>query len=884
MLRDTNIHVPLYRVSVVLLQARDSFIVADTRTDRQGQFTFHQLADTAEYILFYSYPGYAAYSQKLTTEKPVNGILDVGIVGLMLREKLLREVIVKARTAVIKINGDTTEYAADSFKIQANASVEDLLKQLPGMQVDQYGNVTVQGQKVRRVLVDGEEFFGDDPTLVTRNLRADMIDKVQVYDRKSDAATFTGIEDGVKDKTINLKIKEDKNHGTFGKVEAGGGSDGRYNGQGMLNAFKAKRKMALYATTGNIGRAGLGAADKQKLGTGNDGAENYDGKGLPRITTAGAHYDNKWKDDKQSFNGNYKLSTITVTGDDVVTSQNNLPAGLIRSNSFNRFDNQHTRQSANGKYIFKVDSTATITAYADGTVTDSRQRNYGNVQNFRDDSSMIYNNETSAHNDYHLNVYNANLAWEKKLNKVGRTLSIYLENNFSDDHSTGLSRSQSEFYDSTGTRDSTALLYLNTRTDNNWRTNNLRGIYTEPLSGKLSLIVNYQFENKFNYDDKRSYNLGENPSGKDLDDQFSSEMRNNTWSNQGGVALNYVTPKLVLKAGNNIRKVSLNMESILDSYKLKRNFLNWNPSAGMQYTIKQYTVLDLSYTGNSVNPERSQLLPLRFDNGQLFTFIPNPDLRNSFSHKVNGAYNSAKMVSNVYYGGRGNITFDANPITQTINVDPSGRYIYQFVNMPGYTNINYQAMTYYSKRLMPIEMQLVAILNTSGGRNFSLANDAVNKLTYQTYSVGLETFKAKLKKYDGYLLIQAGYNTNRSSLQPQVKNDFPSLEVKSNFTVYFLKKFELHTDINYLWQRKSEAFNNNFSRAIWNAWLGRSFLKEDQLIIKVSCNDILNQNNGYARTAKNNFFSENRFTTIRRFFMLGATWNFTRFKTIKSET
>lgn len=882
LLRDTNIHAPLYRGSVVLLQARDSFIVADTRTDKDGHFVFHHLADTASYILFFSYPGYAAYSHKLTTEKPVNGLLDMGTVSLLLKEKLLREVIVKSQTAVIKIKGDTTEFAADSFKVQPNASVEDLLKQLPGLQVDQYGNITVQGQKVKKVLVDGEEFFGDDPTLVTRNLRADMIDKVQVYDKKSDAAVFTGIDDGVKDKTINLKIKEDKNHGVFGKVEVAAGTDDHYNAQGMLNAFKGKRKMAVYATTGNIGRAGLGAADRQKMGTENDGGENYDGKGLPEITGTGAHYDNKWNNDKRSFNGNYRFNTMTVTGDDIVVSQNNLPTGLILANTFNRFDNRNTRQSANGKYIFKVDSSATITAYADGTVTDNKTSNYANAQNFRGDSSMIYNNESSAHNDYHLRSYNANLSWEKRLRKVGRTLSLYLNNNFSNDHSSGEDLSHSDYYDSRGSKDSTALLYLGRRSSDEWRTNTLKALYTEPISRKLSLVVNYQIENISNKDDKRSYNLAENPAGKDQDDEFSSKMNSNTWSNQGGVAINYTAPKLVLKAGNNIRSVKMDIESIFDNYRLKRNFLNWNPSAGVQYTVKQYTTLNLSYTGNSVNPERMQLLPLKFDNGQLFNFIANPNLNNSFTHKINGAYNAAKIVSNVYFGGSGSVTFDTDPIAQAINVAPSGRYTYQYVNMKGYTNMSYQGTAYYSRRIMPADIQAIGALNISGGETFSLTDSDVNKLTYRTYGAGVELYKSSLKKYSTYLLLQGGYNTNRSSLQPQTKNDYPFIEIKSSLAIYFLRKFELHTDVNYLWQRKSQAFSDDFSRTIWNAWLGRNFLKEDQLTIKISCNDILNQNNGYSRTAKNSFFSENRYTTIRRFFMIGATWNFTRFKTIKS--
>lgn len=879
-LKDTNLQLPLYRGSVVLLQARDSFIVADTRADKDGRFVFNHLSDTTSYILFFSYPGYAAYSHKITTEKPVDGVLDMGTVTLLLKEKLLREVIVKSQTAIIKIKGDTTEFTADSFKVQANANVEDLLKQLPGLQVDQYGNITVHGQKVRKVLVDGEEFFGDDPTLVTRNLRADMIDKVQVYDKKSDAAVFTGIDDGVKDKTINLKIKQDKNHGIFGKVELGGGTDEHYNVQGMLNAFKGKRRMSVYGTTGNIGRTGLGAADRQKIGTDNDGTENYDDKGIPTVKSAGAHYDNKWNNDQQSFNGNYKFNTMTVNGEDIVVSQNNLPTGLILGNSTNRFDNQNTRQSANGKYIFKVDTSATITAYADGTVTDNRTASYGNTQNFRGDSSMIYNNESNDRNDYHLSSYNVNLDWEKRLKKPGRTISLYLNNNFSNDHSSGENLSRSDYYDSTGRQDSTALLYLGRRTNDDWRTNTLKAIYTTPISGRLSLILNYQVENKLNHDDKRSYNLVENPAGKDEDAAFSSKMNSNTWSNQGGVAVNYAAPKLVLKVGNNIRTIAMDLESELDNYRLKRNFLNWHPSASMQYTVKQYSVLRLNYAGNSINPERTQLLPLKFNNGQLVTYLANPDLNNSFSHKISGDYNTAKIVSNVYTGGNGSVTFTTNPIAQAINVTTAGKYIYRFVNMPGYTNMNYDLMAYYGRQL-PFDIQMIAALNTSGGKSFNLTDDNVNKLTYSTYGAGLEMYKSKQKKYSTYLLVKAGYNINKSSLQPGNENNFPFVEIRPSLAIYFLKKFEIHTDANYLWQQKSKAFSDDFSRVIWNAWLGRTFLQQDQLTIKISCNDILNQNNGYSRTASNNFFSENRYTTIRRFFMLGATWNFTRFRTIK---
>ncbi|WP_261387438.1 hypothetical protein [Chitinophaga pinensis] len=332
-------------------------------------------------------------------------------------------------------------------------------------------------------------------------------------------------------------------------------------------------------------------------------------------------------------------------------------------------------------------------------------------------------------------------------------------------------------------------MYLGRRTNDDWRTNTLKVIYTERISGKLSLIVNYQVENNLSHDDKRSYNLVENPAGKDQDGAFSSKMNSNIWSNQGGLAINYVAPKFVLKAGNNVRSIAMDLESELDNYKLKRNFLNWNPSGGIQYTVKQYSVLQLNYTGNSINPERTQLLPLKFNNGQLVTYLANPDLDNSFSHKISGDYNTAKVVSNVYTGGNGSVTFITNPIAQAINVTAAGKYIYRFVNMSGYTNMNYDLMAYYGRQL-PFNIQMIAALNTSGGKSFNLTDDNVNKLTYHTYGAGLETYKSRQKKYSTYLLVKAGYNIISLLCNQLLRITFHSLKSNRVWRFIFLRSLK----------------------------------------------------------------------------------------------
>ncbi|MCD2423660.1 outer membrane beta-barrel protein [Niabella pedocola] len=878
---DSSANVRLANASVVLLQDKDSFIVADTRADKDGKFAFHNLSDTARYVLFFSYPKYADYAHRVFMRDAKNNLFNMNKVNMILKEKLLQEVIVKSQVSAIKIKGDTTEYTADSFKVQANATVEELLRQLPGLQVDQYGNITAQGQKVKKVLVDGEEFFGDDPTLVTRNLRADMIDKVQVYDKKSDAAAFTGIEDGVKDKTINLKIKEDKNHGVFGKVEAGGGTDQHYNAQGMLNAFKGKRKMAVYGTTSNIGRTGLGSADKEKIGSDEDGNGTYSGKGLPTATSAGLHYDKKWGEDKNSINGNYKFNMTNVAGNDNTISQNNLPTGLILSNANNHFENSSSGHKANAKYIHKFDTTSTVTVYTDGSINNSKNKSNGMTRNLRGDSSLLYNYQSFGSNDYDYNAYNLNLSWEKKLKKYGRTLSFYLNNNFSNDASLGESYSKSDFYDEQGLFDSTATLHLQRKMNDDWRTLSFNANYTEPLTSKLSLLVNYKLNNEELHDDKRSFDLAKDPSGATMDKKFSTLMNSTIWGNQAGAALNYASKKFIAKIGNNVKLVRMNIEDSYRPLTFDKQFWNWNPQASLNYKFSNYKSLNVSYNGNSTNPERTQLLPLAFNNGQLSTYLPNLDLKNSFSNNLTAYYNTVKVVSQTYAGGYANYSRASNPIVNSVLVDTSGAYTYQFINMQGYTNQNYNASLYYSKKIQAWDLQAGAYGSISGGNTFSLINRAVNKLNYTTYTLGLEFFKTKMKAYSLYLTGTGGYTLNSSSLQPGSNNNYFFYNLNPSADIYFLKKFQLHTDLNYLWQQKSRAFSDNFTRTIWNAWVGRNFLKNDQLTIKISCNDILNENNGYARTANNTFFSENRYTTIRRFFMVGATWSFTKFNNLK---
>src|SRR4030095_5195518 len=271
--RDTSEKKPLANSSVSILRKTDSVLVTYTRTKEDGTYSFKNIKP-GSYLLLITYPKFADYIEEIDVKDDQS--ISLATTNLIRKSELLKEVIYTQKLGAIRIKGDTMEFKADSFKVMEGANVEALLKKLPGIQVNSKGEITAQGEKVQKVLVDGEEFFSDDPAVVTKNLRADAVDKVQVFDKKSDQATFTGIDDGEKQKTINLTLKEDKKKGAFGKARVSGGSPDKFENEGMINLFKGKRKLAAFGTMANTGKSGLNWQDADKYGAGEQWTFNED--------------------------------------------------------------------------------------------------------------------------------------------------------------------------------------------------------------------------------------------------------------------------------------------------------------------------------------------------------------------------------------------------------------------------------------------------------------------------------------------------------------------------------------------------------------------------------------------------------------------------------
>ena len=894
---DTISNVKLHNTSIMVLNAKDSTLRKFTRAAADGTFSINNLGK-GKFILVASYPKYADYIEDFVLDS-AHTSHNFGRLSLILKSKLLEGVIVKGTRAAIKIKGDTTEFNASSFTVQPNAKVEDLLKQLPGIQVDKDGKITAQGQSVPKVLVDGEEFFGDDPTLVTKNLRADMVDKVQLYDKASDQAAFTGVDDGNKTKTINIKLKEDKKNGYFGKVDAGIGTKKFYQEQLAFNKFIGKKKFSAYGTLANTGKTGLGWQDANKFGASGNNVEfvdggisifsnstdelegwngSYSGRGIPVARTGGVHYDDKWNADKQTINTNYKIGSLNVTGNSNEQSQNSLSTGLIRSSSNQDFNNYIFRQKVDGVFQIKLDSTSNLKISADGTFKHSENQSTNDAYSVRGDSSLINSNSRRLDNKGDEQTFNFSAFYNKKFKKVGRTVSFLVSQSLDQNKNKGNLASDIKFFNTKGIQDSSQV--IDQFKDNNIQTSvfNTNLTYSEPFSKFFSLIANYGVGISNSTADRRSYNQSTPGNYDVLVPSLSNNYRLDQFTNQGGAVFNYKKDKTTFNFGTKVAIVNFKQLNKFTDREFDRNFINWNPQLLYMYRFSQQRSFRFNYNGNTRQPTIDQIQPIIINTNPLNVTLGNPDLKPSFNNRFSINYNSYKVLTSrsIWVGGSYNIT--SNPIVSNVNTDPNtGFTTNRYVNLPGQSTTNYSAYGDFSmklKFLFGIEGGLG--FNTNGSTYYNMVNNDLNKTTSKTYGVNASFRRYIEKKLDFYVSGGPNYTLGESSLRPQTNNNGSGFTINHEVNFYLPGKLQLGFDGGYEYRAPTQSFNQSFSRYLLNGYINKSLVKDESLKLRLTVNDLLNQNRGFDRSSSGSYLTQNTYTTIRRYFMFSIVYDFSK--------
>ncbi|MGE9314322.1 outer membrane beta-barrel protein [Niabella sp. CJ426] len=894
---DSSENKSLQNTVVTLFKSKDSTLMSYTRAGARGEFQLN-VPDTGSYILLITHPYFADFSDKIIMKpgEPVN----VGIINMISKSKLLEEVVVKTGSP-IRIKGDTTIYTADSFKVREGGTVEELLKKLPGVQVDRNGQITALGEKVERFLVDGEEFFGSDPGIATKNLRADIVKDVQVYKGKSDQAAFTGIDDGQSKQTMNLVLKEDKKKGYFAKIEAGGGlKNGNNLGEGdkfnnalMFNAFKAKRKISAYGIMSNTGKLNLDWDDRSKYGGGSDVQTSDDGgifissmggdynrsDGIPTNWNGGIHYNNKFNNDKQSINAGYRITKINAPGETKSYSRNFLPDSTWLNYNNNSGFSSNLKQGANLIFETKIDSMNTLKLTAQGNFNnmDASYNYYSENRNV--DSSFINVNNRHGQNKTDNSNIGANLLWMHKFKKLYRTISVNGGFNHTEAKGTALLYSNIDFYRN-GVVDSTGELDQNTISDNVLNNINTRIAYTEPLLKDFYLELSYAFGLTKNANNRNVFFNDGTGRYNQFIDSLSNDFQFNTLSNAPGINFRYNKKKLNFSLGTSAAFTNLDQRDLTNGTTRGYNFVNHSPRANLSYKIKPSETLSFYYNGAGRAPSLNQLQPIPDNSDPLNIRVGNPLLKPSFSHDFDLYYNSFKTLKERGIWASASYNLRQNAFTQFSEFADGIRKYYD-VNTNGVASFN-SNFNYNFKWKGPgirvgagvgygfnRNVDFVSSFSTNNG------NSAKNITKTNTYSFSIDVYKSVDEKYDFGLAPNARYNNTRATVSSNANADYWSGGLNIWGNVQLPGKIEIRTDVDANYVQKDPRFPANNNYVIWNGFVTKKFYK-NQFEARLSIYDILNQNRGYNRNFGNYSFAETYRTTLQRFWLVSFVWNITK--------
>jgi hypothetical protein len=589
------------------------------------------------------------------------------------------------------------------------------------------------------------------------------------------------------------------------------------------------------------------------------------------------HYDTKWNGDKESINTNYKIGSLNVDGTKNTLTQNNLPGGrFINTNADQSFHNHIFRQKLDGTYQVKLDSTSNLKIAVDGTTKNNTTNTLYNTVSRRGNDTLLNSNNRSVINDGDQKIFNATVFYNKKFKKVGRTFSVNVNTALNQNQTKGFLKSETDYYDEQGVLDNTRTdkidQYKTTLNKSAVLTTNLT--YSEPFSKTFAVVLNYGLSINNGRSDRRSFN--KSPSGEYniLDDSLSNNFKLNQLSNQFGSVFNYKKNKSIINFGTRISTVNFKQIDQFTGNTLTRNFVNWNPQASFQYKFSQYQSFRINYNGNTSQPTIDQIQPVRVNTDPLNITLGNPNLKPSFTNRINASYNSYKVISGQSIWINGSYSRTINPIVSNVVTDTAGNSTYQSSNLKNHQTTNMYLSTYFDKKIQKVDMNAGIGLNASGNTYFNMTNGQLNETKSYTYSAQVRFSKYKQKKYDFWSGAGPTYTVNSSSLQPLVNNNGRGFNAYAGFNIYLPGKFEIGSDGEYLFNAKTQSFNEDFKRTTINANIGKKFLKDESLKLTISGNDLLNQNKGYNRTGSTNILTQERYTTIQRYFMLSLVWDF----------
>lgn len=901
---------PMAGATVTVMNPKDSSVVSFKVANAKGEFEIGEL-EAGLYNLLVSFQGFDTYSKNFMISAAFPEV-NLNSVYMLRKGTTLQEVVVEGPP--IQVKKDTVEFRASAFKVKPNANAEDILKKLPGVQVDKDGNVVAQGENVQKVYVDGKEFFGTDPKLATKNITADMIESIQVFDDMSDQAKFTKIDDGSRSKTINIKLKKDKRKGYFGRALAGYGTDDRYETSLSFNKFNGDNRISILAGSNNINkrtfsfndivssmggfgsRGGGGMGGGAGFGGGGGGGGfnigSFGGNaqtGINRATNAGLNYSNKFGG-KVDVQGSYFFSQTNTRNESSRLRQTFYTSDSTAEQSS---ESQSTAMNRNHRFNirvqYEIDSNNSVLLTSNFTKQNSESHSYDTSYTMAHTGAGDFLGITgSTRNDNVRDGFglNNNILFRHKFGKIGRTFTLGYNSSINNSTGNGQNLSPFTYYNADGTvnffRNQDLVSEQETKSNNNV----VSASYTEPFGKNKLLEVNYAYTNRNSTSDRKVYDYN-SANGKydQINLQQTNFFENDFLASRAGMNFRVQTKTYNWQIGGAIEQSSLQSHSIRafgpKDTTYKATYTNFFPQASFQYTFKQGKNLRFRYNGRTNQPSVTQLQDVPDYSNPLQVVTGNPGLKQEFNNNANLSFSSFNMASFKYINANLSFSNTTNKIVNTIAINGpvqtirpenlNGAYnASSFItlglplrNMKG-SSFNFSNVIRYNKDISLVDTNRFAGIDFAKNitKNFSV-----------TQSAGINfDFKQKLNLG---LNASIGYNDVEYSLRPNQNQKYYKQTYSADVSYMGLKNWVLSTDFDYY---INTGLGDGFNQTIpmWNASIAHQLFKKKNGELKVSVNDILNQNQAIARNVGDNYIEDTRQLVIKRYFLLTFTYNLSK--------
>ena len=863
-----------------------------TTSNEKGMFRF-TVAANQRYKIVASYIGFDNFVKNLdytsiTTDQSLDEIV------LIPGENMLGNITLESQK--VQIKEDTVSYVIDSTMYRKNDNVEAILKNLPGVQVDKDGTVTAQGKQVTRVKVNGKDFFNGDVTTATRELNADMVDKIQIIDDYGDQAAFTGIKDGDPSKTMNIQLKKDKNKGYFGNVSGGIGTDSRYLSSVSVNKFNNDQQISILgnmnntnASLFNFGGGGGGAmggmmggmARSMGIGRGGAGAgvafgnaSNNDG--ISNTKSIGINYRDNWGT-KVSVYGSYSFSnkgTSTIKSSDQQNLfQDRTSTYLQQSDNYTLADNH--RFSFNVEY--KIDSMNYIKFNPSISYNQSSTDFYSDFTSAID-QSKISDGKMIDYVDSKTPNLIGSLLFNHRFKKRGRTFSVNLNggNNVttSDENYDNLTY----MYPTNGMVFNNRQLQDITQDNKNYNYGG-RFSYTEPLSKKRNLEFNYSYNYQYLDNNKKTFAIDTATGASRFLDSLSNIYDNTFITNRFGLNIKTTQKKYNYTVGMSVQPAVINTNSQTTKTSFTNNQVNYYPVIRFAYNFSRSRSLNINYNGNNNQPSNAQLQPVVDRSNPQFITIGNPDLKPEFTNTLSMRYNNFDMISGNVFFGNISASFTQDKIVNSTKLLRGGAQETTYDNANGY----YTLFGFFNMS-RPIKNRKY-VFNLGGNlaynNNVSFIRDSINaayKNVGKNWVLGQRfSTDIKIKKWlETNVSVNYSFNSNKYTLQSELNSNTQTWTFSHNSRIFLPKDFIISYDIDKL---LNQGFSGNATAnpLIINTTIEKQFLKKKNLSLKLQGFDLLNQNIGVSRSVTGTGFTDTRTNRLGRYFMVSFVCRLNKF-------